>query len=246
MATDRFYDDALLSAVYDAWHPRSVRDDYDFYLPHILDASNVLDVGCGTGTLLREARESGHRGHLCGLDPAPGVLDRAREVPSIAWVLGRLEEQSWDERFDLIVMTGHAFQSIVADAELAGFLAAVRRALKPGGVFAFETRSPAARAWERWAGSGPARVALPDGTAVEIATRIDAGFDGKTVTFTHTFSGALDGLPMESRSTLRFLGADELASHLVEAGLRIAEQFGDFEGNPLAPQSPEIITFAGR
>ena len=36
LVTDRFYDDAFLSAVYDAWHPRSIRDDYDFYLPYVL------------------------------------------------------------------------------------------------------------------------------------------------------------------------------------------------------------------
>lgn len=105
MATDPFYDDPILSAIYDGWHPRSFRGDYDFYLPYILNASDVLDIGCVTGTLLREARVAGHRGFLCGLDPAAGVLELARSFPDIAWVLGRMEEQSWNERFDLIVMT---------------------------------------------------------------------------------------------------------------------------------------------
>lgn len=96
MPSDQFYNDALLSAVYDAWHPREVGDDYDFYLPFIISADSVLDVGCGTGTLLREARQPGHQGRLCGLDRAPDVLDRARAYPDIEWVLGTLQEQDWD------------------------------------------------------------------------------------------------------------------------------------------------------
>lgn len=174
------------------------------------------------------------------------MIDRARRTHDIEWVLGTIEKQSWDQKFDLIVMTGHAFQAIVTDAELRAFLAAVRRALKPSGIFAFETRNPAARAWERWVEGDPARVVLPDGNSMEIATRIDVGFDGRTITFTHIFSGVLAGLPMESQSTLRFLSVDELGSHLTEAGLSIIRQFGDFNGDLLMPQSPEIITLTQR
>lgn len=89
MTIDQFYHDAFLSAVYDAWHPRHVRNDYDFYLPLILKADRVLDVGCGTGTLLQEARQERHRGRLVGLDPAPGVIGRARAVPGVEWCLAR-------------------------------------------------------------------------------------------------------------------------------------------------------------
>jgi len=47
-----------------------------------------------------------------------------------------------------------------------------------------------------------------------------------------------------SRSTLRFLDAPALASFLADARLEIAAQYGDWDGGPLAPDSPEIITFA--
>jgi hypothetical protein len=64
------------------------------------------------------------------------------------------------------------------------------------------------------------------------------------VTFTATFTGdGWDG-PAASRSTLRFLDAPALAAFLGDAGLEIAAQYGDWDGGPLDPTSPEIITFA--
>src|SRR5206468_3108943 len=105
-------------------------------------ADSVLDVGCGTGTLLHEARQARHSGRLCGIDPASGMLSRARRRTDIEWVLGSLQSASFTAEFDLIVMTGHAFQAIINDEELQDFLVAVRSALAPGGSFAFETRNP--------------------------------------------------------------------------------------------------------
>jgi SAM-dependent methyltransferase len=223
-----------------------VRDDYDFYLPRILTADAVLDVGCGTGTLLHEARQAGHSGRLCGLDPAPGMLNRARACTDIEWVLGDLQSAGWTAEFDLIVMTGHAFQALVSDEELRDFMAAVRRALVPGGCFAFETRNPSARAWQRWTPENAAVVELPDGSLVQITTEVVIPFDGQTVTFTHTFSGKHPSLPQVSQSTLRFPDIDALLNLLETGGLRIEQQFGGFDGSPLGPASPEIITFGGR
>jgi len=241
---DRYFTDAYLAAVYDALNPRSRRDDYDFYLPRIMAAGAVLDAGCGSGTLLAAARDAGHRGRLCGLDPAEAMLERARRRADIEWVLGDLTEARWEQPFDLVVMTGHAFQAIVTDAEIEASLAAVRRALASGGRFAFETRNPAARAWETWSSEHGRDFLGPKGRPMRIATHVEAPFDGRTVTFTHTFTGDHPSLPQVSRSTLRFLGADDLRARLEACGLTIEAQFGDFAGRPLRPDSPEIITVA--
>lgn len=143
-------------------------------------------------------------------------------------------------------MTGHAFQAIVSNSDLQSFVASVSKSLVPGGVFAFETRNPAARPWKRWTPENTASVAVPDGTSVLITTELDSDFDGQTVTFTHTFSGNHPSLPMQSRSTLRFLNTDALQTLIEDAGLRIEQQFGDFDGSTPTPTSPEIITLAKR
>ena len=144
---DRQFSEPRLAALYDPQFGREARDDYRFYLPLIMEAGAVLDVGCGTGALLHWARESGHSGRLTGLDPAAGMLDIARTRADIEWVHGDLGSVAWDREFDLAVMTGHAFQVLVEDEQIRASLASVYSALTPGGLFAFETRNPAARAW---------------------------------------------------------------------------------------------------
>src|SRR5438270_10591903 len=136
MIEQQFTDDRL-AALYDAFFPPPTqRDDFAFYLPLVMSARAVLDVGCGTGALLHLARESGHTGRLCGLDPAMGMLNQARRRSDIEWVHGDLASVKWDREFDLVVMTGHAFQEFIADDEIRVALAAIRSALSDGGHLA--------------------------------------------------------------------------------------------------------------
>ncbi|MEU1514542.1 hypothetical protein ABZ490_20670 [Streptomyces sp. NPDC005811] len=66
------------------------------------------------------------------------------------------------------------------------------------------------------------------------------------VAFTHTYSSPGWDVPRRSRSVLRFLGPEALAGFLTEAGLVVAEQYGDWDLSPLTETSPEIITVARR
>jgi SAM-dependent methyltransferase len=243
---DRLFSDADLAALYDALCPREERADFDFYLPMVMSAAAVLDVGCGTGAMLKEARERGHRGRLCGLDPAPGMLAQARERSDIEWVLGDLASVAWNGAFELVVMTGHAFQVLVGDDEVRAALAAIRTALAADGRFAFETRNPLARAWEDWKPENAVEVRDMRGATVRMTRQIVTPFDGNVVTFTHTFASPGWDQREVSRSTLRFLGVDALSSFLAEAGLAIVDQFGSWDRRALTNASPEIITIARR
>src|SRR6266480_1877415 len=128
------YSDEEAAALYDVLNAWGASDD--FYLGLVMDAGSVLDVGCGTGTLLHRAREAGHAGRLCGLDPGRGMLEHARQRPDIEWVLGDL--------------------------------AAIRTALRQDGRFAFETRNPSARAWERWTPGNAVEATVTSGAVVRM------------------------------------------------------------------------------
>ncbi|UED87231.1 class I SAM-dependent DNA methyltransferase [Streptomyces profundus] len=248
---DHQFADADLAALYDRFHPWESRGDSPFYLPRVLAARAVLDIGCGTGMLLHRARDAGHTGRLCGLDPAVGMLEQARRRTDVEWVQGDLETVDWHGEFDLAVMTGHAFQVLVDDEELRAALAAVRQLLTRDGRFAFETRNPAVRVWERWTPENGASTRAPDGALVRMEHRVLSPAPGEalagTVTFSTTFSSPDWPRDDESSSTLRFLDVSELDAFLAEAGLEVAERYGDWDGNPFDPEhSPEIIVFARR
>jgi ubiquinone/menaquinone biosynthesis C-methylase UbiE len=246
---ERQFTEDRLAALYDVYFPPGQRDDFAFYLPLVMSSRAVLDVGCGTGALLRLARESGHAGRLCGLDPAAGMLNQARQRSDVEWVQGDLSSVTWDREFDLVVMTGHAFQELLGDDEIRAALAAIRSALIDGGRFAFETRNPRDRAWERWATQYSAEVTDATGARVRCAYRVDRVEEpsaGGVVRSISTFTSAAWEQPEVSRGALRFVDPDALSSFLAGAGLVIAEQFGDWDRSPLTEASPEIITIARR
>ncbi len=174
------------------------------------------------------------------------MLAQARKRTDIEWISGGPSSVAWAGDFDLVVMTGHAFQVFVEDEELRTALAAIRAALSDDGRFAFETRNPLARAWEAWDSEERPEVDDPDGARVCMTRLVTAPFDGRIVSFSRTFQSAAWDQPRVSHSTLRFLDKAALDTALAQAGLTIEAQFGDWDCSPLTDASPEIITIARR
>lgn len=231
---DDGYDDPVLAGMYDEIN--TWRADNEFYVELMLAADSVLDVGCGTGVMLHAARDRGHTGRLCGLDPAKAMLDLARVRDDVEWVHGDLGTPRWHDEFELATMTGHAFQELVTDEQLRTTLANVHEAVT--GRFVFETRNPGARAWERW---NPAN-AMTVGTTTITHHVLDVS-DG-VVTFTETTEDPAWTEPKVSHSSLRFLDRDTLADLLIEAGFVVEAQYGDWGRGPVTATSPELITIA--
>ncbi|MEU6152605.1 class I SAM-dependent methyltransferase [Actinosynnema sp. NPDC047251] len=232
------YEDEELAALYDTINGWDASDD--FYLRLVLSANSVLDVGCGTGTLLKAARDNGHTGRLCGLDPADGMLAQARDRPDVEWVRGTLGTVPFAGEFDLVVMTGHAFQILLTDDEARALLDGVRQALTPTGRFAFETRNPAVRGWERWNPADASEITDAAGRTVVVTHEVESVVDG-VVRFSETYSGPWEQ-PRVTWASLRFLPAPELDELLGDRGFVVTERYGWWDRTPFTENSREVIT----
>lgn len=233
---DEHYINPRLAAIYDlncGWS-----EDRDFYLRLARpEPERILDLGCGTG-LLADAYAA--RGHLVtGLDPAPAMLEVARQKrfgSEIEWVLARAEDYRSGARYDLIVSTGHAFQVLLDDAAVDRTFAMVTRNLARDGRFVFESRNPAVDWSARW---DYAVQEVDAAGAHHTETRIFLGREGEFVRFEQRFAFADETLV--STSTLRFMDRAAIEARLAAAGLRVEAVLGDWQGAPFDGSQDEMI-----
>src|SRR5690606_24205907 len=72
-------------------------------------------------------------------------IGRRRENGSLVdWVEGDARSVRLGRTFDLVVLTGHAFQVFLDEADQAAALATIAAHLAPGGRFIFDSRNPEA------------------------------------------------------------------------------------------------------
>jgi SAM-dependent methyltransferase len=240
------YEDPRLAALYDTLNPWGAGDP--FYLELVMSSRSVLDLGCGTGQLLRRAAAEGHPGVLVGVDVAAAMLAEAeRHGARVEWRRGDARTIDLGRRFELVTMTGHAFQVFLTDDDVRALLANVRRHLEPGGRFAFETRNSSAKAWESWTPDESAhRVELPGGAIVEVAHGHTRTVEPDLVEFSSTALFQGSPVPVVSQSTLRFVDPDRLRALLEDGGFGVEGWFGDWDRSPVTASSPEIVVVAYR
>jgi ubiquinone/menaquinone biosynthesis C-methylase UbiE len=97
------------------------------------DPGSILDVGCGTGRLLRKARERWPEAWLFGVDPAEGMVEQARTLmPDATFYLIAAESLPFPEASVDLVFSTLSFHHW--EEQVQG-LREIRRVLRPGGRF---------------------------------------------------------------------------------------------------------------
>lgn len=238
---DKLYHDPELVQFYDPAH-RQRRSDFDYCRRLAEDAQSVLDLGCGTGQL---AASMADRRTVFGVDPAAAMLDIARHRPrgrKATWVEADARSVRLGRRFDLVLLTGHAFQVFLTDEDKQAVLSTIAAHLAPGGRFIFDTRNPAAQNWSDWTDTGSIRkFEHPSLGAVEKWG--DGVRDAATgiVTYGTHYRIVASQRQVSAASKIQFTTRDRLAPMLDHAGLKVDEWLGDWNGAAYEPASPEII-----
>jgi ubiquinone/menaquinone biosynthesis C-methylase UbiE len=109
-------------------------------LAGIRSGDQMLDVGCGTGSLaILAAKRVDGGGRVCGIDPAPRMIaaamgKAARQNVMVDFRPGAIEALPFpDQSFDLVV-SSFMLHHLPDDVKRKGFTE-VRRVLRPGGRF---------------------------------------------------------------------------------------------------------------
>ncbi|MDD9901136.1 MAG: methyltransferase domain-containing protein [Alphaproteobacteria bacterium] len=176
---------------------------------------------------------------MTGLDPAAAMLERGKKKPhghKIKWIQATAQDFTSEKRFDLVIMTGHAFQTLQDDVDVVAALKNVRQHLKPGGRFVFESRNPNIDWKAQW--DYDMDVTLPSGAVHESRRFIFMQDSLMTFDLLYTFPDET----LTSRSILRFATHTEIKNMLEAVGLQIEKTEGDWDGQAFnESHSPEMI-----
>jgi len=174
--------------------------------PEIIHAAgppgaSILELGCGTGRLLRPLAELGHP--VLGVDESPAMLAR---IPDLPTVLSKIETLRLDRTFGVVLLASTMIHA--SPALRRAFLSACRRHVDPDGLVVIQQHAPS---WFDTVQPGELAV---DGIRRIIRSAEQAGPRLKVVVeyqvgdqvWTHAFG------PFR-------IGEDELTADLASAGL---------------------------
>ncbi|MEO0679316.1 MAG: class I SAM-dependent methyltransferase [Pseudomonadota bacterium] len=242
-AHDPFYDDPAFVRFYDpseGWGPA-----FDAAMRLAEGAGSVLDLGCGTGVLAVALART--RREVWGVDPAGAMLDVARERPggaAVTWVEAPAQDFDLGRRFDLICMTGHAFQCLLTEADRRAMLRRCAVHLAPNGRLIFDSWSPRRRVWGAWTPQRQRFEVEVDG--VRALRWSDAAQDPVQGIVAYRSHVLIEGAaaPMTAVSRLAFPSREALVADLAAADLHADRWFGDWQGAPWTPEAENIIPVA--
>ena len=200
----------------------------------------VLELACGTGRVAIPLARDGHA--VTGLDTAPAMLAQARHKAqgiAVDFVLADMREFALPAPFDLVIVPFNGLRLLLERDDLERCLGCVRRALAPGGRFAFDLQMP--RPDQLAPGDKQFEHRDPDTGAPLVALyrgRYDAIAQRKILDIEFRFA---DGTVATDHLEQRIYFPQELEALLAYNGFDVVERYGDHDRGPLGPDSSQLV-----
>jgi len=230
-ATSGLYD--ALAPIYDEWQTWNGMKPFasvaaDKLLPILereaaaragRDRLTLLDVGCGTGTLLLDVARAYPSWRLAGADASNGMLAVAHAKPAgaaVAWTRAALDALPFASTFDACTIFYDTLNHLPDAAALSRALAAAATVLRPHGLLVFDVTSLSG--FESW-WSGTSRF-HGNGWRMIIKAGFDRRRDVATGAVTLERAGVMDRFLIRER----YFRREEIERALAGAGFVIEQQ----------------------
>lgn len=222
--------------------PHHYQDDHAFVLAELqsLGRQPVLDVGCGTGVFLQQARAASLQAF--GIDASPEMVDLAtrRLGPGIVRQ-GRMQELEEREVYGALVSLCWSFNYCQSTTEARDVLHRFHQALRPGGLLLLQVaHAPAATGklqedWEAGPGGEERDVQF-------LYQFLPEPEDGPRLRARYTYACRSLGELLWEEHVLHVADARLVAELALEAGFREVQVFGSWRREPLESSiSPFVL-----
>ena len=206
----------------------------------------VLELGCGTGSMLVPIAE---RGITCqGIDLSSAMLARAHAKFEARGVtaglhVGDMTDFDLDERFGLVFVASNSLTHLHAADDVVSCFRAVRRHLTPGGRFAFDVFNPSVQVLAGADGLRRERRRFDDPERGEIRVDVEERYDAAAQVTRGVWYFSTESEPdfVVSSVEVRSFFPQELVLLLEAGGLRLVERFGDVERVPFTGDAPSQV-----
>jgi SAM-dependent methyltransferase len=206
--------------------PETTKAEAEFIAAELgcTSGAHLLDIPCGNGRHCRELASRGYR--MTGFDISREYIEKAKALsPKLEWICDNMRDLSAIAKFGGAYCFGNAF-GYLEHEDTVRFLAALSRALKPGGRFVLQSAAAEVvlprfkeREWYEIGDMVFAEVNEYSAARSCIETKFTFIRDGKT----------------ETRPGRQFIyTAAEVQRMVAGAGLRIVNTYGGVDRKPFA------------
>ncbi len=243
----------LAAYLYDRTHS-SLGADVPLYTALATGAGGpVLELGCGTGRVLRGLVAAGLT--VCGVDAAPARLRRARArlgaSAPVTLLHGDMRAVALPGPFGVVILARSVLGYVHEDAAAVALLRRVRGCLAPGGLVVIDQVNPirldgGMSIPERRprAGWDPA---LAGHISVDTVEHVDARAGLLTIRDRYVLQWRnRRAMVATDTAVLRVYSLAELLDAIHAAGLHVRGVYGDYAFGPYRPDAERLVVLAGR